>query len=104
MQLLARIRVDHAEQRWVMQVQVRLVERDLRGVTGELFLESVAGERAVVFRVERFVLPDEWVVHVGAAERVRAAGNDSIGMAAQIAVHSLEFERLRRREREARGD
>ena len=96
--------VNGAEQQRIGQIEIGLIERNLRGITGEFLLESVARERAPVLRIERLVLPNEWKIDVGTAERVGAGDNDAVNMATQIAVHSRECERLGRRKREAHGD
>ena len=60
MQTFARICVQRGEQCRIGDVEIRLVEGDLRCVLGKRF-EPVTFECAPVFRINRLVLPDQRV-------------------------------------------
>jgi hypothetical protein len=60
-QAFARICVQRGEQCRIGDVEMRLVESDLRCVLGKRVLQSVAFECAPVLEVDRFVLPEQGV-------------------------------------------
>ena len=92
-QRLARISVDDADQRWIQFVEKVLIERRLARVARKGSCESVTRDRAKVFGVERFVLPDTGGRKIGSGQ-ARRGDNHAVRMALQVAIESDELARL----------
>src|SRR5262245_14165851 len=103
MQPLACVCIRDAEECGIGDLEIRLVERDLREVVWISLLESVALDLLPTLGVERLMLPDEGVNQVGAWQ-VGTVNDDAVGVTAQGPTRGSEGERLGWRELESSSD
>src|SRR5262245_34035235 len=93
-QLLTGVGVDRGEQRGVGDVEISLIERDLRRVLREGLLESVALERAPVLGIDCFAFPHERIDQIS-ARQVGAVNDNSVSVPAQRATRGGKRQRFR---------
>src|SRR5262249_50626550 len=91
------------EDRWVGDVEVGLIEKNLRIVLWICLLEAVTFERAPAPIVDALVFPQTGISQIN-ARQIRAVNDDAVGVTAKQSVHGREGERLFRRETKPGGD
>ena len=78
MQLLAGVSVDRAEQCRVGQIEISLIERNLRAIAWKFFFETVLSKRAPIFRAQRLAFPDKRIIEIDPIEGVGSADDDAV--------------------------
>jgi hypothetical protein len=80
-QPLTGVSIDCGEQCGIGDIEIGLIEGDLRGVLREGFFETVALDCAPVSSVDSFAFPDCGIDQVG-ARQVGAVNDDTVGVSA----------------------